>query len=288
MKKRLLSLALCLALCLGLFPFGVLAEEAGGDSPPEEVDPTYVATIGDTQYETLTDALEAANTSEASEVTVKLLQDTDLTESYYYTNSKTKLILDLNGKRITSENASYLVLEKGSNTSAVIQDNSTDQNSYIRSIQVENTCDLTIEGGYIDNLQIIDSSLCLNGGTVNQATVSPGDSSTFTISGSKGYIDYLSIGSIKTIEGSLTGGSFGKINSSPKFSLLLAAGYAFLSDGHYWVPRSSRDDVQTNMVVKKCEHVLFVDERCVYCGLAKADCTHETVNADGTCTADHC
>ena len=30
MKKRLLSLALCLALCLGLLPVGVLAEEGGG------------------------------------------------------------------------------------------------------------------------------------------------------------------------------------------------------------------------------------------------------------------
>lgn len=30
MKKRLLSLALCLALCLGLFPFGVLATDGGG------------------------------------------------------------------------------------------------------------------------------------------------------------------------------------------------------------------------------------------------------------------
>ena len=30
MKKRLLSLALCLALCLGLFPFGVLAADGGG------------------------------------------------------------------------------------------------------------------------------------------------------------------------------------------------------------------------------------------------------------------
>ena len=30
MKKRLLSLALCLALCLGLFPFGALATGGGG------------------------------------------------------------------------------------------------------------------------------------------------------------------------------------------------------------------------------------------------------------------
>lgn len=37
MKKRLLSLALCLALCLGLLPVGVLATEGGGTyTPPED------------------------------------------------------------------------------------------------------------------------------------------------------------------------------------------------------------------------------------------------------------
>lgn len=34
MKKRLLSLALCLALCLGLLPVGVLATEGGGTYTP--------------------------------------------------------------------------------------------------------------------------------------------------------------------------------------------------------------------------------------------------------------
>lgn len=39
MKKRLLSLALCLALCLGLFPFGVLATDGGGVYvPPWQLD----------------------------------------------------------------------------------------------------------------------------------------------------------------------------------------------------------------------------------------------------------
>ena len=42
MKKRLLSLALCLALCLGLLPVGVLAEEI---VPGEDSNTDYVASV---------------------------------------------------------------------------------------------------------------------------------------------------------------------------------------------------------------------------------------------------
>ena len=43
MKKRLLSLALCLALCLGLFPFGALA--ANETVLSEDSNTDYVASV---------------------------------------------------------------------------------------------------------------------------------------------------------------------------------------------------------------------------------------------------
>lgn len=108
MKKRLLSLALCLALCLGLLPVGVLAEEI---VPGEDSNTDYVASVtmsdGETNdYTSLGDALDAANDGD----TVTLLSDVDLGETYV-TISKS-ITFDLNGKTLSSSEAwlSYGVL----------------------------------------------------------------------------------------------------------------------------------------------------------------------------------
>lgn len=98
MKKRLLSLALCLALCLGLLPVGVLAEEI---VPGEDSNTDYVASVtmsdGETNdYTSLGDALDAANDGD----TVTLLSDVDLGETSV-TISKS-ITFDLNGKTLSS------------------------------------------------------------------------------------------------------------------------------------------------------------------------------------------
>lgn len=99
MKKRLLSLALCLALCLGLLPVGVLAEEI---VPGEDSNTDYVASVttsggeSTTSYTSLDDALDAAKDGD----TVTLLSDVDLGETYV-TISKS-ITFDLNGKTLSS------------------------------------------------------------------------------------------------------------------------------------------------------------------------------------------
>ena len=98
MKKRLLSLALCLALCLGLLPVGVLAEEI---VPGEDSNTDYVASVtmsdGVTNnYTSLDDALNAAQNGD----TVTLLSDVDLGETSV-TISKS-ITFDLNGKTLSS------------------------------------------------------------------------------------------------------------------------------------------------------------------------------------------
>ena len=109
MKKRLLSVALCLALCLGLLPVGVLAEEI---VPGEDSNTDYVASVttsggeSTTSYTSLDDALNAAQDGD----TVTLLSDVDLGETYV-TISKS-ITFDLNGKTLSSSESwlSYGVL----------------------------------------------------------------------------------------------------------------------------------------------------------------------------------
>ncbi|MEE1368439.1 MAG: hypothetical protein U0K16_07205, partial [Evtepia sp.] len=98
MKKRLLSLALCLALCLGLLPVGVLAEEI---VPGEDSNTNYVACVttgsGETvNYTSLDDALKAA----ADGDTVTLLSDVDLGQAYVTINKS--ITFDLGSKTLSS------------------------------------------------------------------------------------------------------------------------------------------------------------------------------------------
>ena len=98
MKKRLLSLALCLALCLGLLPVGVLAEEI---VPGEDSNTNYVASVAmsdgeTTNYTSLDDALNAAQDGD----TVTLLSDVDLGQAYVTINKS--ITFDLGSKTLSS------------------------------------------------------------------------------------------------------------------------------------------------------------------------------------------
>ena len=101
MKKRLLSVALCLALCLGLLPVGVLAEEI---VPGEDSNTDYVASVtmsdGETNnYTSLDDALNAAQNGD----TVTLLSDVDLGETYVTIDKS--ITFDLGDKTLSSSKA---------------------------------------------------------------------------------------------------------------------------------------------------------------------------------------
>lgn len=102
MKKRLLSLALCLALCLGLFPFGALATDEM--VPSEDSNTDYVASVtmsdGETtNYTSLDDALNAAQNGD----TVTLLSDVDLGETYVTIGKS--ITFDLGSKTLSSSKA---------------------------------------------------------------------------------------------------------------------------------------------------------------------------------------
>ena len=187
MKKRLLSLALCLALCLGLLPVGVLATEI---EPSDNVNNVASVTIGEnvTYYTDLADAIAHADGG-----TVKLLNNVSLSECIDITSNCT---IDLNSKTISGSNSQTLLNICGNVT---ICDESTQKagkviNSYSSSpsaLDLQNgkltikggtfeatygnalsatsgqlDAELSIEGGtFKSKVDISDFSSCISGGT---------------------------------------------------------------------------------------------------------------------------
>ena len=187
MKKRLLSLALCLALCLGLLPVGVLATEI---EPSDNVNNVASVTIGEnvTYYTDLAEAIAHAGGG-----TVKLLNNVSLSECIDITSNCT---IDLNSKTISGSKSQTLLNICGNVT---ICDESTQKagkviNSYSSSpsaLDLKNgkltikggtfeathgnalsatsgqlDAELSIEGGIFNSSVIIyNSSSCISGGT---------------------------------------------------------------------------------------------------------------------------
>ena len=169
MKKRLLSLALCLALCLGLLPVGVLATEI---EPSDNVNNVASVTIGEnvTYYTDLAEALAHAGGG-----TVKLLSNISLNKEIDITSNCT---IDLNSKTISGSNSQTLLNICGNVT---ICDESTQKagkviNSYRSSpsaLDLQNG-KLTIKGGTFEatdgnalsaTSSQLDAELSIEGGT---------------------------------------------------------------------------------------------------------------------------
>ena len=165
MKKRLLSLALCLALCLGLLPVGVLATEI---EPSDNVNNVASVTIGEnvTYYTDLAEAIANADGG-----TVKLLNNVSLSECIDITSNCT---IDLNSKTISGSNSQTLLNICGNVT---ICDESTQKAGKV--INSSNALDLqngklTIKGGTFEatdgnalsaTSSQLDAELSIEGGT---------------------------------------------------------------------------------------------------------------------------
>ena len=196
MKKRLLSLALCLALCLGLFPFGVLAADGGGvyvlpGSSTEGGGGVYEAaaetaaaslTIGDvtSYYQTLDDTVAAANEAGGEQV-IKLYQDYD---GKYATGNKPIVLnngtitLNLNGHalkgicltaqesrvEITGNGSVSQVLASGQNGKLVINSETVTVTAFTYA---QNGGRLELSAGTYNGALAVyaDSSASLSGGT---------------------------------------------------------------------------------------------------------------------------
>ena len=258
MKKRLLSLALCLALCLGLLPVGVLAEEI---VPGEDSNTDYVASVttsggeSTTSYTSLDDALDAAKDGD----TVKLLGDAKITK---WRSLTAAITLDLNGKTITTQPKAELYIR----AQVIVQDNSTGKNGGMAGtdlLNVQEKGDLIIQSGTFDGKITINvGKLTIEGGIFKQEVdLRGGDSDSVFFSG----------------------GTFANIwypNSSGSFLDLLADGYAFFytKDSNLVNAAEISGTFLYNVQVQQHTHS-FTDGACA-CGYT---CPHTLVDANGAC-----
>lgn len=258
MKKRLLSLALCLALCLGLLPVGVLAEEI---VPGEDSNTDYVASVtmsdGETtNYTSLDNALDAAKDGD----TVKLLGDAEITK---WRSLTAAITLDLNGKTITTQPKAELYIR----ARVIVQDSSTGKTGGMAGtalLNVQEGGDLIIQSGTFDGqITINDGKLTIKGGTFNQEVdLRGGDSDSVFFSG----------------------GTFTKLfypKSGGSFLDLLADGYAFFytKDSNLVNAAEISGTFLYNVQVQQHTHS-FTDGACA-CGYT---CPHTSVDANGACT----
>lgn len=226
MKKRLLSLALCLALCLGLFPFGVLATDGGrvyeGTGDPEAA--SVISVNGTTtNYATLPEALNAARDGD----TVKLLANHTTDWDAVYASEeqmavvKTRITLDLNGNTVDYLVVGEVVPDEAGGILESFNGNLTVQSSQSGGTAME---------GQITTLKFVKGTLSVQDGVViGSSSSSPSGliceagSGTVTISGGMVYNAKVGKGAAVTVSGGLlhqgqwinngtlniTGGTFG-------------------------------------------------------------------------------
>ena len=175
-----------------------LAPGANFDATTGEVKMSYVAKIGDTEYPTLADAINEANTGD----TVTLLKDTK--EDITIPSGKT-ITLDLNGKTLTNVD-DHTILNNGN---------------------------LTITGtGRVDNISHAKGALynkgtvVINGGTFDR---SKENGKTSNDSGSNSWYTIKNVGSM-TIHDGATVQTAGNNAALGKFSSLVTNGYFDAND----------------------------------------------------------
>lgn len=214
MKKRVLAIAMSLAMTLSLLPVSALAAETG-ETPEEETSPVNsiqetnssekaenqdqeltadveidentqvtvgdsvenpVATIGETGYKTLAEAIEEA----PAEATIQMQQDTTLEDAVNITKDIT---LDLNGKTITSNrSARWAFAVETSGVTFTIDDTATggtiksarDDNS---NVIIVSAGELVVKDGTLENnwyvVYVSQSGVAtIEGGTLKSSVAS--------------------------------------------------------------------------------------------------------------------
>ena len=323
MKKRLLSLALCLALCLGLLPVGVLALEEA--VPSEDSNTDYVASVTtsdgeSTNYTSLDDALDAAKDGD----TVKLLENHTTNWSNVEAGEeqmavvKTRITLDLNGNTVD-----YLVVgEVVPDEEGGILD-SYDGNLTVQSSQSGGTA----MDGQITTLKFVRGTLAVQDGVIIGSSLSSpsgliceANSGTVTISGGMVYNATVGTGAAVTVSGgsmhqgewvnngtlNITGGTFGSVKFNNNSGTIAISGGTFstlqnfdntsdwpiapmslLAPGHAFYKDNTVQDGSVRYFLQDVtvkEHThTMVNNKCA-CGYT---CPHTSVDANGACTVCH-
>ena len=320
MKKRLLSLALCLALCLGLFPFGALATDGSrvyeGTGDPEAA--SVISVNGTTtNYATLPAALNAARDGD----TVKLLENHTTNLSNVEAGEeqmavvKTRITLDLNGNTVD-----YLVVGEVVPDEAGRILDSYDGNLTVQSSQSGGTA----MDGQITTLKFVRGTLAVQDGVIIGSSLSSpsgliceADSGTVTISGGMVYNATVGKGAAVTVSGgsmhqgewvnngtlNITGGTFGSVEFYNNSGTIAISGGTFntlrnfdnksdwpiapmslLAPGHAFYKDNTVQDGSRRDYLQNVtvkEHThTMVINKCA-CGYT---CPHTSVNESSVCT----
>ena len=260
MKKRILSLAMALALCLTLLPAAAFAE----DAEIAESGAAQVTTAGDTEqvYGSFNDAWSAAIKSEGS--TLKLLSDVELSKEVGENGlsvSEGSFTLDLNNKTL-----------KGA--------------IWNQLLEVSGTANITIKNGSLVNTKTGPAAsatatelvaLKISGGTVALDNVNL--TSGINSEGKHSSALYITGGSL-TVTGSTFTGEVGVFceNSGTRPALSIAD--ATLNNGiFYWVADAQASDTAGLEAIFAADSMLF-DQNSKYIDLASKEYWHiENVGA---------
>lgn len=185
--KKLLAIVISMAMLVAMMPMGVFAE-----TPVTE----KVAKIGDTEYETLAAAVNAAT---GENTTITLL--TDVTEDITVSANK-NITIDLNGNSITNTSSDTITVAKGAT--------------------------LTVKGaGTVDNTThakaaiFNNGTVILNGGTYDRTSE---NGSTDANSGGNSFYTIINHGTM-TINAGVTIQTAKKSNDLGRYSSLVENGY---------------------------------------------------------------
>ena len=324
MKKRLLSLALCLALCLGLFPFGVLAADGSGvyegTGDPEAA--SVISVNGTTtNYATLPEALNAARDGD----TVKLLANHTTDWDAVYASEeqmavvKTRITLDLNGNTVDYLVVGEVVPDEAGGILESFNGNLTVQSSQSGGTAME---------GQITTLKFVKGTLAVQDGVIigssssSTGLICEADSGTVTISGGIVYNAKVGKGAAVTVSGgsmhqgqwinngtlNITGGTFGWVKFYNNSGTIAISGGTFgslqnldndssqiapmslLAPGHAFYERYNENTVKDGSSrdflqdVTVKEHTHTMVINKCACGYT---CPHTSVDANGACTVCH-
>ena len=151
MKKKLCSILLALTMVLTLLPVSALAEDGA----------EKVAKIGDTEYTTLQDAINAAGDA-GSETTITLLTNVDLTNATIkqlrFTKANSNIVLDLAGNTVTAADGEAIMLNEANITLT------------IKNGTITNNIPISYSDGLYAYAECNDLSLTLDNVTINSRT----------------------------------------------------------------------------------------------------------------------
>ncbi len=174
MKRKLLATLLALCLIVGMIPVAASAED--GD----------VAQVGNNTYATLGEAVSNASSGE----TIKMIADTDISDTGLFVPEEKSLILDINGKKIEASNVpsknivvygDLTIRDSAENSTGKIFTESTYASGGTTALvsAIGENASIILESGFIDAASFTDPA---NEGQYGLGVMNGGD---ITITGGK-------------------------------------------------------------------------------------------------------